>query len=116
MADQNSKVLVRLERGEEMRRIGAGEMAARAQARLAADARFDEMLAMEKGNGLLLYEMVAPHAQPQLGYYAEWARIAPHDERHSVYTLSVKQGRRWVATDFEGTLEQCLDELRRFLR
>lgn len=96
-----------------MRRIGTGEMAARAQARFAHDARFDETLAMEKGNGLLLYKMVAPHAQPQFGYYVEWARIAPHDQRHSVYTLSVKQGRRWEAIGFEGTLEQCLDELKR---
>ncbi len=99
-----------------MRRIGTGEMAARAQARFAHDSRFDETLAMEKGNGLLLYEMVAPYEQPQLGYYVEWARIAPHDERRSVYTLSVKRGRRWEATDWEGTLEQCLDELKRYFR
>ncbi len=99
-----------------MRRIGTGEMAARAQARFAPDSRFDAVLAMEKGSGLLLYEMVAPHDQPQLGYYVEWARIGPHDERRSVYTLSVKQGRRWEDTGFEGTLEQCLDQLKRYLR
>lgn len=98
-----------------MRRIGMGEMAARAQARLAHERGFDEALVMEKGSGLLFYEMVAPHAQPQFGYYSEWARIAPHDERHSVYTLSIKQGRRWQATGFEGTLEECLDELKRLL-
>lgn len=95
-----------------MKRIGTGEMAARAQARLAHERVFDEVLASEKGGGLLLYELVIPHAQPQLGYYVEWVRILPHDERHSLYTLSLKAGRKWQAISFEGTLEECLDALK----
>ncbi len=98
-----------------MKRIGNSEMVARAQARLVHEQRFAEVLVAEWGSGLVFYELAAPHDNPQLGYYAEWARIALRDERHSLYSVSVKRGRRWEQVGDEGTLEQCLDRLKDLL-
>ena len=98
-----------------MRRLGlGGEMAGRAVAVVRDDTRFANALVEERKNGLVLYTLVEPAGRPPWeAYYNPWARIVPLDPGHSTYRLEyMRYTGKWQALPFEGTLEECIREIR----
>jgi hypothetical protein len=98
-----------------MRRFGAGgEMAGRAVAVVQDDPRFADILVEERKTGLVFHHLVQPFNRPTWeAYYAPWARLVAQDPAHSTYRLEyMRYTNKWQALPIEGTLEDCIREIR----
>jgi hypothetical protein len=80
------------------------------------DPRCAEVLGIEEGGELHLYQLITPpHAPKWRSYYSLWAKIAPMDKtrsREPHYRLShLALSSQWQELDVEGSFEYCVRQI-----
>ena len=99
-----------------MRLLRLSELGRRAQDVLRDDPRCAEVLGIEEGNELHLYQLVTPpHAAIWQSHYSLWAKIAPlsiTQSREPRYRLAhFSLGGQWQELDVEGSFEYCVRQM-----
>ncbi len=91
-----------------MRVLGCSDLGKRAQQAVRGDPRFLDILAVEDGGVLFLYQPVRKERDPAWSEsYAEWAKLTP--VHYDLYRLDHKAlSGEWQELDVERSLEECV--------
>lgn len=96
---------------EVMRVLGVSDLGKRMQHAVRDDARFAEVLAVERDGSLLLYTPIRAKNDPVWREsYVEWARLVPADKDHYRLDHLALSG-QWQELDVHPSLEGCVSAI-----